>query len=76
MPPEAKCFMNTWPMTYVAPAEYTGMVSAPTADPMPGMPLIRLPNVIAVVVAVLAGMMAPARLAMTDLPRLSVNGTP
>ena len=55
---------------------FTGMVNAPTADPMPGKPFIALPNVIAVVVAVLAGMIAPAMLAMTDLPRFEENGTP
>jgi hypothetical protein len=38
--------------------------------------LIRLPTDIAAVLAALAGRIDPARLAMTDLPVLSVNGTP
>ena len=43
---------------------------------MPGMALSTLAKPIAVVVAVLAGITDPARLAMIDLPRLSENGTP
>ena len=38
--------------------------------------VLRALILIAVVVAVLAGMRDPARPAMTDLPRLSLNGTP
>ena len=59
-----------------APAENTGIVSAPTAVPTPGKLFTRLPTPTAVVVAVLAGITAPAKLAMIDLPRFSENGTP
>jgi hypothetical protein len=68
--------MKTLPITHVAPAEKTGIVSAPTAHPTPGKPFIKLPTVIALDVAVLAGRTDPATLAMTDLPRFSENGTP
>jgi hypothetical protein len=57
-------------------AEITGIVMAPMAVPMPGNPFTKLPTPIAAVVAVLAGMIDPAKLAITDLPTLSENGTP
>jgi hypothetical protein len=64
--------MKTLPITQVAPAEATGMASAPIAVPITGKPFMRL----AVVVAVLAGITAPTKLVRIDLPRFSENGTP
>jgi hypothetical protein len=46
------------------------------AVPTPGKLFTTLPTPTAVVVAVLAGITAPARLAIIDLPRFSENGTP
>jgi hypothetical protein len=67
--------MKTLPMTHVAPAENTGIVNAEITVPTPGMALSALVTPIAVVDAVLAGITDPAKLAMSDLPRLSENGT-
>ncbi len=64
--------MKTLPITQVAPAETTGIVNAPITVPIPGKLFMRLP----VVVAVLAGITAPATLASIDLPRFSENGIP
>ena len=64
--------MKILPITQVAPAETTGMVSTPIAVPITGKPFMRL----AVVVAALAGITAPTRLVRIDLPRFSENGTP
>ena len=67
--------MKTLPMTQVAPAENTGIVLAAITVPTPGIALSTLATPIAVVDAALAGSTDPARLAMIDLARLSVNGT-
>ena len=63
--------MKTLPITYVAPAENTGIVNARDrrSDARNALSALEIP--IAVVVAVLAGITDPARLAMIDLPRLS-----
>jgi hypothetical protein len=60
----------------VAPAENTGIVSAPTVVPIAGKLFSTLATPIAAVVAALAGITDPVKLAMTDLPILSENGTP
>jgi hypothetical protein len=51
------------------------MVNAEISVPTPGTALSALETPTTVVVAVLAGMTDPAKLAMSDLPRLSENGT-
>jgi hypothetical protein len=53
-------------------AATAGMVSAPIAVPIMGTPFMRL----VMVVAAVAGIIAPAKLVSIDLPRFSENGTP
>ena len=64
--------MKTFPITQVPHAATAGMVSAPIAVPIMGTPFMRL----VMVVAAVAGIIAPAKLVSIDLPRFSENGTP
>ena len=65
--------MKTLPNTQVVGAETAAIVNRPIAVPITGTNFTRLTHA---VVAVVAGIIAPAMLARIDFPRFSENGTP
>lgn len=64
--------MKAMPIAYVAPADKAGITTALTAVPTTGTLLVMLaaPN------PLLAGIIEPAKLAMSALPRFAENGRP